>query len=164
MNRRLILMRHAKSSWSNTQLADHDRPLNKRGRRDSPAIATHLEDIGWTAAKVVSSSSQRTRETWALMQPHWGDHVEVEFTRALYHGGPREIGAVIDQQDDGLASLMLLGHNPGWSSAVAWLTGEGVYMTTANAALLEVEAETWRETLERPGLWTLRDVVRPKEL
>ena len=164
MKRRLILMRHAKSSWDHPDLSDHDRPLNGRGRRDAPAIATHLQDIGWVVDKVVSSSSERTRETWALMEEVWDEPTEVSFTRALFHGGPHEIRAVIAQQDDALSSLMLLGHNPGWSSAAEWFSGQRAYMTTANAALLSIEADTWRSALAQPGKWTLHDILRPKDL
>ncbi len=163
MQRRLIVMRHAKSAWDNPGLADHDRPLNDRGRKDAPNIARHLADEGWLAEKIVSSSSRRTRETWALMAPSFPPKVEVDFTRNLFHAGPSEVQKTIASQQDATASLMILGHNPGWEDVVSWLCGHYVPMGTANAALLSISADTWTQALARAGHWTLHDVVRPKD-
>ncbi len=65
MTRRLIVMRHAKSSWKHAGLTDHQRPLNKRGRKDAPRVARALIERGWTPRRVLSSDAARTRETWA---------------------------------------------------------------------------------------------------
>ena len=59
---------------------------------------------------------------------------------------------------------MVLGHNPGWEEAVAWLSGDYVRMTTANAALLEHPSDDWLDGFQASGSWTLVDVLRPKEL
>ena len=67
MTRTLILTRHAKSSWDAPVASDHDRPLNKRGRKSAPAIGTWLKQNGWLPDEVISSTSARTRETWDRM-------------------------------------------------------------------------------------------------
>ena len=162
MKRRLIVMRHAKSSWSHAQLTDHERPLNKRGRRDAPQVASFLKNEGWIAQRVISSTSQRTRETWDLMSPIW-NHPPAEFTRALYLAGSSEVREALLSQDSA-TSIMILGHNPGWSEVSSWLSGLRIEMTTANAVLLSVEAGTWREAFEQAGSWTLHDVIRPREI
>ena len=63
MTRQLIIMRHAKSSWDYPELTDHDRPLNKRGIRDSPKIAKSIQKLGWSPDRILVSSSKRTIET-----------------------------------------------------------------------------------------------------
>ena len=74
MERRLIVMRHAKSSWKSDAETDHLRPLNKRGRDSAPLVAARLVELGWIPEAVYSSDSLRTRETWDGMM------------NALYHG------------------------------------------------------------------------------
>ena len=67
MHRRLIIMRHAKSSWTSGALSDHERPLNARGIRDAPRVGAALVKRGWLPQLVLSSDSERTRETFAGM-------------------------------------------------------------------------------------------------
>ncbi len=164
MKRRLIVMRHAKSSWKDPAKTDHERPLNGRGRRDSPRAARRLADLGWIPQMVLSSDSQRTRETAALLEPEWPEETHFAFTHALYHGGIDELVEEAAAVPDDVECLLVLGHNPGWEGAMIWLTGKEVRLTTGNAALLEGQGETWPAALvERDG-WAIRDIVRPKEL
>ena len=82
----------------------------------------------------------------------------------MYHGG---VGALLDELigcPSGIDTLLVLGHNPGWEHAVEWLTGEAERMTTANAALLSGEFESWEVSADEPRRWSLVTVVRPKEL
>ena len=90
MQRRLMLMRHAKSSWKSQVPTDHERPLNERGRRDAARVGKRLAKLGWVPDLVVGSDSRRTEETWERMQKRFPD-ARVRFTRALYAGGPREL-------------------------------------------------------------------------
>ena len=87
MQRRLIVMRHAKSSWKSGAATDHARPLNARGRRDAPAIGQRLRDSGWVPQMVLSSDSKRTRETYRRMSEQLGDVVPARFLRSLYDAG-----------------------------------------------------------------------------
>lgn len=108
MTRTLILTRHAKSSWDSPALSDHDRPLNKRGRKSAPAIASWLQENGWLPDEILSSSSARTRETWDRMGLQAD---KVCFRRTLYHAGPvdmlTELSGATEQ------TVLMLGHNPG---------------------------------------------------
>ncbi|MBA2662049.1 MAG: histidine phosphatase family protein [Bradymonadaceae bacterium] len=166
MNRRLIVMRHAKSSWSDEKLGDHDRPLNERGKKEAPEVARRLVELGWLPERLLSSDSKRTRETWKRMKPIFEEEEEVPkvvWIPDFYHGGMDEVSDALIELDDEIAEVMVLGHNPGWEAIVAFLSGEPVTMTTANAALLEGEGDTWEEALEQ-GSWELVEVIRPKEL
>ena len=162
--RRLIVMRHAKSDWNTDAPTDHARPLNDRGRRDAPRIAKRLVELGWTPDAVISSDSERTRETFALMAEFFSPEPQTWFLESLYHAGPVDLEAALVEVPDSAHTVLALGHNPGWSSAVIWLTEKDIQMTTANAALCQVDANSWNEASRSAGSWTLEQVLRPKEL
>ncbi len=166
MNRRLIVMRHAKSSWSDSSLSDHERPLNDRGRREAPEVARRLIELDWVPEIIVSSDATRTRETWKRMKPVFADADHTppfHKTAELYLAGMDEAADALGELDDATRSVLLLGHNPGWEEVVAYLSGVSVTMTTANAVLLEGSGETWQDALER-GSWKIIEVIRPREL
>lgn len=155
-------MRHAKSSWNSDAPTDHARPLNKRGCRDAPRVARRLAELGWTPDVAWSSDSERTRQTWGLMAPEFEDGPVVTFTSALYHAGLGAIQEVSDGWPDEAATVLVLGHNPGWEDALTMLSGRAEVMTTANAGLLVGEGDTWSDALERG--WDLEVLIRPREL
>ncbi len=105
--RSLILMRHAKSSWGDPGLADHDRPLNARGRRSARALGSWLRAQGLRPDQVLSSSARRTRETFAGLDIA----AEAVFTEALYHAGPAELFKALRGATG--RCVLMLGHNPG---------------------------------------------------
>ena len=88
----------------------------------------------------------------------------VEYLSALYHGGIHEIRESVADTLAEVQTVLVLGHNPGWQHAVAWLSGQHEVMSTANAALLQSEGDTWREVMHGEGTWQLLDVIRPKEI
>lgn len=103
----LILMRHAKSSWDDLKLADHDRPLNPRGLASARAMGDWLRQRGHVPQVAVSSSSERTGQTFLEL----GFNVPVTFTRALYHAGPEMMMELLREQSEPV--VLILGHNPG---------------------------------------------------
>jgi phosphohistidine phosphatase len=163
MSRRLIVMRHAKSSWDDPSQSDHERPLNGRGRKEAPEVAHRLVELGWVPDLVLSSDSERTRETWECMENVFDDTIEVRWLESFYHGTMNDVLEALEDVDDDVECIMVLGHNPGWEGVVSWLASEFITMTTANAALLGADGESWDEVLEQ-GAWELIDVIRPKEL
>jgi len=157
-------MRHAKSSWSSGAQSDHERPLNDRGRRDAPRVATALVDANWLPDLILSSDAQRTRETYDGMAVSFPRELPVEFLSSFYHAG---LSAILDESPgvpDEIETLMVLGHNPGWQEVVARLSGHDVTMKTANAALLEGRGTSWHEALRAFGGWELVELISPKEL
>ena len=107
MTRRLIVMRHAKSSWKIPGQPDHDRPLNRRGKRAAAALGDWLRTHGHLPDQVLSSDSRRTRETWAGLALD-GSPV---FTRDLYLASSDEIAQVLRRATG--PCVLVLGHNPG---------------------------------------------------
>ncbi|TNF30860.1 MAG: histidine phosphatase family protein [Deltaproteobacteria bacterium] len=165
MQRRLILMRHAKSAWDSDAERDHDRPLAKRGKRDAARIARELQTLGWLPDHVYTSTARRARQTWKRMMRALEDAAEdIGITRleSLYMAG---LPTIRDEASDWPAehtTVLVLGHNPGWEEALHALTGSDEAMTTGNAALLVGEGATWAAALAHP--WRRVALLRPREL
>jgi len=164
MRLRLILMRHAKSSWNSGATDDHARPLNGRGRHDAPRIAARLVELDWQPKLILSSDAQRTRETCDLVTAELSKTTPTVFLPSMYHGGVAEVAQAILAVETAYNPIMAVGHNPGWEEAVGWWTGESIGMTTANAALLEIDRDDWPSAIHANEQWTLVEVLRPKEL
>lgn len=162
--RRLLVMRHAKSSWKSGAASDHDRPLNKRGRAAAPRVAQALAELGWIPTAVVSSDAKRTRETWARCAQELPAPDLLRFTTALYHSDFHNVLAELSAVPDRLDTLLVLGHNPTWEHLVAWLSGRETVLKTADVALLEANLPSWRQGFEVPERWRLSRVLRSREL
>ena len=138
MKRTLMIMRHAKSSWDNSALSDHERPLNARGRRAAPHVGLCLQGLGYQPERVFVSDSMRTSETWFGLSPYMG-LPKVSFHQRLYGGELDDICQLVSQADDSAASVMVIGHNPGFSIASSVLSGTMVELKTAYVAVLTAE-------------------------
>lgn len=163
MERRLVIMRHAKSSWKSPAETDHERPLNSRGRRSAPAIASELVSRSWQPQHILSSDAARTRETAQLMLGEWEDGIGSDFVANLYLAGPQELQIELCAISDEVETLLVLGHNPGWETVVYRLSTVGVTMKTATAALLRCDGcESWSDAFDQT--WQLEEVINPREL
>jgi phosphohistidine phosphatase len=108
----LHLLRHAKSSWADEALDDHDRPLSKRGRRDADAIARHFADLGWTPDLVLSSTAARARATLAPLLERLKPR-RILLDRTLYLAPGAALLEYLRNTDGDVGSAVLVGHNPG---------------------------------------------------
>ena len=90
MTLRLVLIRHAKSSWDDFSIEDHDRQLNERGRRSAPAIGQWIADRGDIPTEVLCSDAKRTRETLDLLMEQWPTTPAVRYEHALSTSRPRQ--------------------------------------------------------------------------
>ncbi|MDE2719548.1 histidine phosphatase family protein [Candidatus Palauibacter polyketidifaciens] len=159
----LLILRHAKSSWDHPGLRDHDRPLNPRGRRDAPRLGRFMAEQDLVPDRIVSSTAVRARTTAELAAAEFGADVEIETTYDLYGASPDGYIEVAEAMGGTAERLMLVGHNPGITSLVWHLTGEGEYMPTAALAAVELDIDDWTELRSARrsrliGLW------RPKAL
>jgi phosphohistidine phosphatase len=121
----LYLLRHAKSSWDEPNLADHDRPLAPRGRRAARRVADHVRAEAVRPTLVLCSSARRTQETLAELTPTLGDQAEVIVTDELYGADAAAILHRLGEVDQSVASVMIVGHNPGLHDLALELTGDG---------------------------------------
>lgn len=123
---RLMLLRHAKSDWSQPGTRDHDRPLNARGRGAAPRIGAYMADEHLVPQHVLVSSARRTRETWALVAGELGKaKPAVAFEDRLYESPPAAILSAIRETPDGVTPLLVVGHNPSMQALAMSLTGAG---------------------------------------
>lgn len=111
MTLRLILVRHAKSSWDDPLADDAARPLNGRGRKAAPAIGAWLSEQEIEPAEVVSSPAQRTLETWDRMAPSFSDSAVLRRAPHLYHASADQMLDVL--RGCAASPVLMLGHNPG---------------------------------------------------
>ena len=119
---RLILVRHAKSDWTDPVGSDHARVLNPRGRKAAVRMGKWLAAQGVTPGEALVSTAARTRETWALMAPELPGAPEPRFLDALYHAGPDVMLRALQTAE--ADTVLMLGHNPGIAAFARWLLDE----------------------------------------
>ncbi len=147
-SRHLLLMRHAKSDWNDTTLADHDRPLAPRGMKNAPDMAARIAAHGSKAELILSSSARRALQTAhvladALSVPPDRLHV----VAGLYLASAARMLAVIRAQSDDAISLALVGHNPGITDLVNDLLSD-VHLDnlpTAGVIAISSSAPRWQD-------------------
>lgn len=162
MKKTLVLIRHAKSSWSQTGLSDIDRPLNERGERDAPFMAKRLSDSGKKIDQLVSSPALRAMTTakhyaQALGVPD--THIIVE--ERVYEANVAQLMNVINALDDLNDCVVIFGHNPGFSYLMQYLCGQMLHMPTNGVGILEMELGSWEEV--GTGSATLVEFDFPKK-
>jgi phosphohistidine phosphatase len=121
--RRLLLLRHAKSSWDDPDLVDFDRPLSGRGLKTAPRVGRELARRGWLPDLALVSPALRTRDTWRLVAAELPASVQAEFIQALYEATAADILAKVRQANAEASSLLVLGHNPGLEEFARRLAG-----------------------------------------
>ena len=159
----LIVLRHAKSSWDDPGQADHDRPLNDRGKRSSRALGDWLASRGYEPEEVLCSTSQRTRETWERVavaplevRPH------VRFEPALYQASPEKMLEVLRTAK--APTVMMLGHNPGIAEFAMTLPARPPLdpdfrrYPTAATLVVDFPVDDWAAI--QPGQGSVMDFVR----
>jgi phosphohistidine phosphatase len=166
--RRLHLLRHAKSSWKDPALADHDRPLSGRGRKAAKAIGEHLSAQSVEPELVLCSSARRARETLDGIKPALG-RPDIRIEAELYAASASELLERVRSVPDTVGSVLLIGHNPGLEDLALELArpapalGElEAKFPTAALATLEFRKASW-SALDR-GTAKLARFVRPRDL
>lgn len=160
----LLLMRHAKSSWKEPELADHERPLNKRGKLNAPRMGRLLREQELTPELILSSTARRARQTAEAVADLSGYQGELRLEGELY-AAPAEtcLEALQGLQDDALNVVLLVGHNPGLEELLELLTGDYAPLPTAAIAQVDLPIERWGElTADIEG--RLVNLWNPREL
>ena len=138
----LTLVRHAKSSWKDTSLADLDRPLSKRGERDAPEMGRRIVAAGIRPSLIVSSPAVRAWTTARIIADAIGYPREfLQRDKTLYLASVNGILDVIVAQDPGFNSLMLVGHNPGFTDFANYLV-PGLTNNIPTAGVVCVQLDT----------------------
>lgn len=121
----LLLLRHAKSSWDDPRLDDFDRPLARRGLKAAPRMGAEMVRRGWLPARALVSAALRTRQTWDLVAPQLPGAVPAAFDDTIYEAPPGRILAAIRRTPEDVASLVVVGHNPGLQDLATLLAASG---------------------------------------
>jgi phosphohistidine phosphatase len=157
-DRVLYVLRHAKSDWTTAALSDFDRPLASRGERAVDLLAAHLRERRIAPELVLSSPARRARQTAEGVLPE----SPVTFDDDLYGATYFELMARLRQIDRAVASVLLVGHNPGLHDLVEILSGADIgKYPTGGLATLAVRA-AWPDL--DAGAATLEGLVRPRDL
>jgi phosphohistidine phosphatase len=145
--KRLILLRHAKSSWDDRGLDDHDRPLANRGLRDAPLMGERLARRNVDPDLLLVSSAKRTRQTAKLVGAALGhSDFELEIEPKIYLASPGELLQILKSVDDDVNELVLIGHNPGLTQLANLLLPElRLYnLPTAGVVAIDADASSWQ--------------------
>ncbi len=168
----LLFLRHAKSSWSSPELADHDRPLNGRGRAAAATMGRYIVEHDLLPELILCSTARRARETLERAATEWSYLPPAHIERALYDfSGGRGYLDLIGKTDNQVASLLVIGHNPTIEILVSDLIGEAdpelvekltFKYPTAGLAVLEFDTDKWSDVA--PGKGKLITFALPREL
>jgi phosphohistidine phosphatase len=164
--KRLILTRHAKSSWDDPLTPDHDRPLNERGKTAAADLGQWLASRGYVPGEVLCSDALRTRKTWSGIAPALPGTPVLELKPALYHAGADVMLAVLRHATAGV--VMMIGHNPGIADFAARLLARppqnpefGRYPTGATL-VADFAIDSWAELGWGSGV--ADDFIIPREI
>lgn len=160
---RLLLMRHAKSSWSDGSISDHQRPLNERGKRAATDIGAALTARGYAPDTIWSSDATRTRETAMRLIRAIPGPQTVLYNSEFYHASAETVLQVCGKTVEPSEPLMLLGHNPGWGSLHTYFTGQVHGYPTGACTVLTRKNNGISDWLD-PAAWTFTDLILPREL
>lgn len=170
--KRLILLRHAKSSWDDPVSRDFDRPLNRKGHRAAEAMGRWMREAGVGFDHAIASPALRVVETLESLARGLGAAIEPEWERRVYLASNASLLELVHEADDAADALLLAGHNPGMEDLALLLVpdrgGDGERakieekFPTCGFAEIEIEAARWSDVAPRGG--RLARVMRPRDL
>ena len=164
--KRLILTRHAKSSWDDPLTPDHERPLNERGKAAAADLGQWLATRGYVPGQVLCSDALRTRKTWSGLAPALPGTPILALKPALYHAGPDVMLAVLRHAEG--ETVMMIGHNPGIADfasrivALAPLNPEFSRYPTGATLVCDFAVESWADV--GWGMGSALDFIVPREI
>ena len=157
---RLLLLRHGKSDWNAAFGSDHERPINRRGRREAAAIGTFLSESGLVPDRILCSTAIRTRETLTcVMEAAGWVEISIDYVDALYLAAVSTARRVINTHARECGIILVIGHEPTMSGLVRDLSGGDVDIQTATLATLQTPSGT-----ADTGSAKLLSVINPKSL
>ena len=158
----LFLLRHAKSSWDSTALADFDRPLSKRGISNIILLSKHLEKQKVSFDLVLCSPSERTQSTLDLALSYLNPTPATILKESIYHASASSLSQLIKEQDENINNLLVIGHNPGMHILIESLTHESIIKLPTCAFAKITNFNHWKDL--DAGILNLESLITPKEL
>lgn len=161
--KRLFVLRHAKSSWKDETLPDHERPLNKRGKRTAPLMGRLMREKDLLPQLILSSTALRCRQTVEAVIEESGFDGPIRWLDEFYMAGPEAYLDALAGLEEEISEVMVVGHNPGLEELIEDLTGQYEALPTGSLALLELAVKHWSDLKEDVHA-RLVNVWRPKEI
>jgi phosphohistidine phosphatase len=160
--KRLYLIRHAKSSWDDPRLADFDRPLNDRGKRDAPRMGRRLAEAGHRPDLLLSSPAKRAFGTAKRVARELGFRKGDIFRNIrLYHADESQLLQAVQAQPDAAGSLMLFGHNPGLTEFATLLCRYPFgNVPTCGVVCIDFPVDSWKRVAYHQGALQFFDYPR----
>ena len=157
----LLLLRHAKSSWDQPELHDHDRPLNKRGQKEAPKVGQYLKDNDLVPDLVLSSTARRAQATAQAVVEESGFSGEIDLYQDLYLSDTAAYLDILRCLPDEATRALVVGHNPDLEEFLTLLTDATHHLTTAALAQVDLPITSWLELNEATdgrlqNLWSPR--------
>ncbi|MTI40953.1 SixA phosphatase family protein [Fulvivirga lutimaris] len=143
----LYLVRHAKSSWDYPDLSDFDRPLSARGERDAPKMGQRLADKSILPGLIFSSPANRAFTTAQVIAKGIGYPLnKIRTQQSIYHASEGTLLKVVQNAECDVKSLMLFGHNPGFTDFACSLSNEDIYnIPTCGIVAIKLDISSWSE-------------------
>ena len=160
--KRLLILRHAKSSWADSSISDWQRPLNERGLRDAPRAGEWLRERSLVPDAIITSDAVRARATAEAVAKAAGYAQPIRVEPALYHAKPDDVLAVVSGAPSEAGTLLVVGHNPGLEELVGQLTGESLDLPTTALVHIAMPIDEWRE-VESALAASIVDTWRPRD-
>jgi phosphohistidine phosphatase len=160
--KRLLILRHAKSSWADSALDDWQRPLNDRGQRDAPRAGEWLGARSRVPDRIITSDAVRARTTAHAVAEAAGYSGEIVIEPSLYLATPQAMFAVLNAVADDPRTVMIVGHNPGLEQFLLQLSGESHDLPTAALVEIAVPIDRWRE-LDETTTAAIVEIWRPRD-
>lgn len=159
----LYFLRHAKSGWKDADLSDIDRPLNARGKENAPAMGKHLRKLHVKPQLIISSPAKRAFSTANIIASEIGyEEKNIKIEMGLYGANIEELLSVIHALEGGLDKVMLVGHNPGFTQIIEFLTGTDIVnLPTCGVARVDHDIKKWHNV--KPGKGKLVWLESPKK-
>ena len=144
----LLIARHAKSSWDDFTIDDHERPILEKGRRKSIRVAAELKSRGIIPDMIISSTAVRAKETALLLARELEiPEDKVVFNKHLYHAYDDEVLAELFALDDSVNTVMIVGHNPTLTDVVNHFSNKPIdNLPTSAVASVTFKTDSWEET------------------
>ncbi len=141
----ILILRHAKSSWKDADVNDHDRPLNKRGKRDAPHMGELLQDKHLVPDFIISSTAKRAHSTAKAVAKAARYKGDITLNQSLYAAPPTAYIDVLHDLSNKYSRVLMVGHNPGLEQLVSMLSGEEHIMPTCSLAHIQLRINSWTE-------------------
>lgn len=141
----LYLLRHAKSSWANSDLSDFERPLKSRGLEDATFIGTLIFQNQIKPDVILSSPAKRAKQTAILVRETGQLEKPIQYEERIYEASPILLLQILFGVEDSNESVFMVGHNPGFEQLINLLTGESIDLPTAGFAKISLHIDSWSE-------------------